>query len=55
MDDKGECVVSLEDSYVPNALSPKGNGYGDYIIMCIDEDGKIEDWEADFEDFNIQE
>ena len=55
MDDKGECVVILENSGTPAALSPKENGFGCYIIMHVDEHGKIEDWEADFEDFNLQE
>lgn len=30
---------------------PKKNGYGDYVIMDIDRDGKIENWKADLSDF----
>lgn len=33
------------DGYVPDCLCPKEEGYGDYIIMDIDKDGKIQDWE----------
>ncbi len=37
--------------YVPSIMCPGGNGYGDYVIMSIDENGKIKDWNADFSDF----
>ena len=50
-DEKGEIVLSAEDGYVPETLSPKENGYGDYIIMDIDRDGKIDNWNFDIEDF----
>ena len=42
----GEMVV-YKDGYVPSCLSPGGNGYGDYIIMNIDENGMIENWKFD--------
>lgn len=35
------------ETYVPSILCPKENGYGDYIIMDIDENGIIKDWKAD--------
>ena len=37
----GECI---KDGYVPDIMSPKENGCGDYIIMNIDSRGIIEDW-----------
>lgn len=51
-DENGEVVLSAEDGYVPSTLCPKEKGYGDYIIMDIDENGMIADWEFDFSDFN---
>lgn len=40
------------DSYVPNCLCPKEEGYGDYVIMDIDSEGKIANWSFDFEKVN---
>jgi hypothetical protein len=37
-------LIVRKDGYVPWCLSPGGNGYGDYIIMNIDENGVIENW-----------
>lgn len=38
-------VVTLE-GYVPEILAPKGDGFGDYIIMNIDGAGKIDKWKV---------
>jgi len=38
------------DGYVPKFLSPDENGYGDYLIMSIDENGQISNWSV--YDFN---
>ncbi len=54
-DDNGEVVLSAEDGYVPNTLAPKNIGYGDYIIMDIDEKGIIADWSFDIADFQEEE
>ena len=43
VDVNGETVVE-KDGYVPDCLAPKENGYGNYIIMDIDENGQIQDW-----------
>lgn len=51
LDDKGNILLSNEDGYVPDTLCPADSGYGDYIIMSIDENGKIEDWEFELSDF----
>lgn len=50
-DMKGNIAMSIEDDYVPDILCPKEEGYGDYIIMDIDENGKIKDWEANIDGF----
>ncbi|WP_373803041.1 hypothetical protein [Bacteroides heparinolyticus] len=44
--DKDKNVLIEVSSYVPGILCPKEEGYGDYIIMDIDEDGYIADWEC---------
>ena len=40
-------VMAERDHYVPSFLAPKGGGYGDYVVINIDENGYIEDWKAD--------
>jgi hypothetical protein len=49
--DKDSNVIISRDGYVINSMSPAENGYGDYVIMAIDQDGFIEDWEFDVEEF----
>mgnify|MGYP006214627153 CR=1 FL=1 len=44
-----EVVLSIEDDYVPNKLIP--GQYGDYIVMDIDENGKIANWRPNLSDF----
>ena len=43
-------VVAI-DGYVPAIMSPKDNGYGDYVIMDIGADGTIDKWRVDLEAF----
>ncbi|KYG76925.1 hypothetical protein AWW68_18890 [Roseivirga spongicola] len=51
--DKDEKVVtSIKNNYVPSLLCPHENGYGDYIIMDINENGSIEGFSVDLEGFN---
>jgi hypothetical protein len=47
IDEKGgeRCLITDFEGYVPNFMSPKDCGYGDYIIMDIDENGYIQDWD----------
>jgi hypothetical protein len=52
LDTNGDVIISFEDGYVPRTLSPKENGYGDYIKMDIDENGKIANWKFRKEDFD---
>jgi hypothetical protein len=54
-DDNGKIIKSVEDGYVPRTLSPKRNGYGDYIIMDIDENGLINNWIFKVDDFFDEE
>ena len=54
-DENGEVVLSAEDEYVPSTLCPKESGYGDYIIMDIDENGMIADWDFDIDNFTNEE
>lgn len=50
LDENFELIKNL-DGYVPNIMCHGDNGYGDYVIMNIDECGFIEDFEADLSDF----
>jgi len=43
------------DGYVPSIMCPKGSGFGDYIIMDIDENGLIDNFNVDLEEFNEKE
>ena len=38
------------DSYVPSILAIEDQGFGDYIDMVIDENGKIKDWNCTEDD-----
>ena len=38
-------IMLTKDGYVPDILDFHGESYGDYIILNIDENGKIEDWD----------
>lgn len=51
LDENNSVISSQEDGYVPRTLCPAENGYGDYIIMNIDEKGQIEKWRFDIDDF----
>ena len=50
LDASGDELVS-KHGYVPAMLSPDGEGCGDYAIMTIGLDGKIENWLADLRYF----
>lgn len=43
-DEDGNNVLSIEEDYVPKIMCPGGDGWGDYIIMDIDENGQIDNW-----------
>ncbi len=46
----GDDEVKRIEGYVPSCLSPGGNGYGDYVIMNVDQHGYIDNWVADIDD-----
>lgn len=49
--DNGERLMWVDDGYVPDTLCPKKDGFGDYIIMDVDENGMIAGWKFDLGDF----
>jgi hypothetical protein len=53
--DEDHVIIKEIDGYVIKMMCPKRNGYGDYVIMEIDEDGFIQDFEVDFNEFNDSE
>jgi len=50
LDETKENVKTI-DGYVPEMLSPKDNGFGDYVIMDIDAEGAIQGWKTDLRAF----
>jgi hypothetical protein len=54
--DENKKVILEKEGYVPDIMCPEGAGYGDYIIMKIDKDGIIANWDAeDIDDFTDDE
>ena len=51
--DNEKLISSEYNNYVPDILCPWDKGYWDYIIMNIDENWKIENWDFNEEDFNL--
>lgn len=49
-DAEGNTLVK-KDGYVPAIMSPEENGYGDYIIMKVNADGQICNWQPNLDDF----
>jgi hypothetical protein len=50
LDEEKKTVVEI-DGYVPDIMSPKENGYGDYVIMDVCTNGKIQNWKPSFDEF----
>jgi hypothetical protein len=50
LDESKKKIITIE-GYVPEIMCPEGEGYGDYVIMNIDENGKIDNWKASLEEF----
>lgn len=49
--DKEEKVIKRIEGYVPKIMCPEENGFGDYIIMNVDEKGFIANWEPSIDEF----
>ena len=54
-DENGEKIVKAKGYYVPDFLAIDDSGYGDYIIMKVDRDGKINNWRFDSEPFTNED
>jgi len=52
-DSEGNIIAKIEEDYVPEILCPADDGYGDYIIMNVDENGLIEDWKHSLDGFDL--
>lgn len=50
-DVEGNIILSIEQDSVPKMMCPKTSGYGNYIIMDIDENGKIANWKQTLDGF----
>ena len=48
LDDDYNEISAIKQNYVPNCLGEEG----DYLILSIDENGKVENFEFDFTDFD---
>ena len=53
--DGNKNVITSYDGYVPKIMCPADEGYGDYIIMNIDENGFIQGWKKELIKRLIQE
>lgn len=53
--DADKSVVCVRDDYVPGVMCPEGGGYGDYVIMTIDAEGRIANFDNDLSDFQAVE
>ena len=49
LDENNNVVAAIEENYVPNKCIPPLDGYGDYIDLQIDENGRITNWYTDFD------
>jgi hypothetical protein len=45
-------IIKIKEGYVPDIMCPGGEGYGDYIIMKVDENGIIAGWEQTLSGFS---
>ena len=53
LDENHKAVAKMPSgSYVPDIMCPKGDGYGDYVIMDVNSDGMIDKWKIDLTPFN---
>jgi len=53
--DSDQDILCTEDGYVISSMCPNERGYGDYIIMTVDENGMIANWKFNANDFEGDE
>jgi hypothetical protein len=53
--DADRSEVCIKDGYVISMMCPEGEGYGDYVIMNVAEDGTIDKWEVDLSEFEASD
>lgn len=53
--DENKNVIKSFNGYVPSIMSPKDSGYGDYVIMDVDADGKIQNWVPNLDEFTEED
>lgn len=53
--DEDKMIIKEIDGYVPRIMCPEEPGYGDYVIMKVDEDGLIANWNPILTDFQDKE
>lgn len=54
LDEENKEIITVED-YVISDLAIGESGFGDYIIMQVNEEGIIKDWSPNLEDFKNNE
>lgn len=53
--DANKQEIKKYEGYVPDCLAIDDSGYGDYIIITVDENGKIKNWNPTFDEFQNDE
>jgi hypothetical protein len=53
-DADGETIAEME-GYVPDMMSPEEEGFGDYIIMVVNENGQIANRQPNVDDFFVKD
>lgn len=53
--DANKEVIKEYEGYVPDCLAIGDSGYGDYLILKIDENGKIKNWKPKFDEWQNDE
>ena len=55
LDENNNIVAFIKRDYVPNKIIPPKDGYGNYIRLYIDENGKITNWyeKPDISEFKV--
>lgn len=52
-DKETKLIGKRVDDYVIKDLGIDGNGFGDYIFIIVDEEGKIKNWDPKFTEFKL--